>query len=343
LEQTRKPSTNENIIEILSLKKYYRVRRSLNPLKKPFYVRAVDDVSFSIRAGRTTAIVGESGCGKTTLARCIALLTPPTAGKITMESEPVKIDGGSLKKFYRKVQMVFQDPDSSLDPRMRIKDIIAEPLLNLFPVANGDIPRAVTEALLSVGLPLEFANAYPSQLSGGQKQRVAIARAIVTKPKVVILDEPTSALDVSVQAQILNLLIDLQEKYNLTYLFITHNIAVAEYISDYIAVMYAGKIVEQGPTKSVMLNPKHPYTVTLLLSSPIADPLRRRILRAEIRGEVPSLIDPPKGCRFNPRCPYMQKICESEIPSLIELKRSHFVACFYSEKVSLTDSVRDNG
>lgn len=311
----------------------------MNPFKKPFYVKAVDDVSFGIKTGKTTAVVGESGCGKTTLARCVALLTPLTKGEITIEGKAVKVEARFLREFYRRVQMVFQDPDSSLDPRMRIKDIIAEPLLNLFPKAKVDSAHAVAEAMLSVGLPLEFANTYPSQLSGGQKQRVAIARAIVTKPKVVILDEPTSALDVSVQAQILNLLIGLQEKYNLTYLFITHNIAVAEYISDYIAIMYAGKIVEHGPTKAVMASPKHPYTVTLLLSSPVANPYKRHILRVEIKGEVPSLINPPKGCRFNPRCPYMQAICESELPALTEIERNHFAACFFTEKVSMTGSV----
>jgi len=326
---------NEAILKTVNLKKYFPVGAGFNPFRRDGqkYVHAVDDVSLSIPRGNTVAVVGESGCGKSTLARTVILLTEPTSGEVYFDGK--RIDGARAnpKEVYRNMQMVFQDPDSSLDPKMAITRSIGEPLRELMNYSDAEIKSIVRESLLSVGLPPDFER-YPRQLSGGQKQRVAIARAISTHPKLVILDEPTSALDASVQAQILTLLVELQKKFDLSYMLITHNIAVAKYLADTVAVMYSGKVVEYGPTLTVIDRPRHPYTMALIRSAPIPDPWNRNLLQTEIRGEVPSAINPPSGCRFNPRCPYAEAICSQQAPTLEEISPSHFVACHFTDKTA---------
>lgn len=327
---------NESLLRTVELRKYYRSAKGINPFSraKEKIIRAVDGVSITIPYGKTLAVVGESGCGKTTLARTLALLTPATGGEIHFDGE--RIDEGRAvdREVYRKMQMVFQDPDSSLDPRMKVLEIIAEPLRGLTKMSQPEIRAAASESLRAVGLSDDFGERYPKQLSGGQKQRVAIARAISTRPKLLILDEPTSALDASVQAQILGLLVELQRKFSLSYMLITHNIAVAAYLSDLMAVMYAGNLVEYGPTAEVLKKPRHPYTIALLKSAPTPDPVARTLLQIEIRGEVPSAIDPPSGCKFNPRCPYAEEICSTKAPLLTNVAEGHTAACHFLEKTA---------
>jgi len=327
---------SETLLETVNLRKYYKSTKGMNPLSraKEKVVRAVDGVSLTIPQGKTLAVVGESGCGKTTLARTLALLTPPTSGEIRFEGR--RIDDGSVNEVevYRKLQMVFQDPDSSLDPRMKVGDTVAEPLRGLMGLGDSEVRRVAMESLTAVGLSADFAERLPKQLSGGQKQRVAIARAISTHPKLLILDEPTSALDASVQAQILNLLVELQRKFSLSYMLITHNIAVAAYLSDLMAVMYAGNIVEYGPSSDVLGKPRHPYTIALMKSAPKPDPWQRTLLTTEISGEVPSAIDPPSGCKFNPRCPYAEAKCTTDVPVLTQINQWHTAACHFLEKTA---------
>ena len=329
-------SDSEAVLRTQDLKKYFPIRRGLNPFshKEDRFVRAVDGVSFNIPKGKTVAVVGESGCGKTTLARTVALMTPPTGGQVYFEGKEITNGSISRSELYRYMQMVFQDPESSLDPRMKVGDSIGEPLRGLMRWKKDVVEDAVRRSLTAVGLSEEFAIRLPRQLSGGQKQRVAIARAISTQPKLVILDEPTSALDASVQAQILRLLLELQKEFQLSYMLITHNIAVAQYLSDTIAVMYAGFLVEYGPTRKVITKPRHPYTIALTESAPIPDPERRNLLEVEIKGEVPSAINPPPGCRFNPRCPFAESVCTRDNPPLAEVSPGHFVACHFVEKTA---------
>ena len=327
-------SNQRDLLEVTNLETFFSVKGSFSI---PYVghsdnVRAVDGVSLTLKVGETVAVVGESGCGKTTLARTILGLTQPTKGKIDIQG--VAAQSKALRERFMTVQMVFQDPDSSLDPTMKVKDTIAEPLVGLSKSTKDERNRRVTEVVRAVGLDEEFLERIPRQLSGGQKQRVNIARAIVTEPKLVILDEPTSALDASVQAQILNLLLDLQEKFRLSYLIITHNISVAEYLSDRIYVMYAGKVVEHGPTAEVIGQPRHPYTIALITSAPIPDPKERNLLKTELSGEVPSSIHPPLGCRFHPRCPYAEEKCAIEEPNLLPLTSERFAACHFIQKTA---------
>jgi oligopeptide/dipeptide ABC transporter ATP-binding protein len=325
----------EAILQTSELRKYFPIQRSLNPFSKSKkFVRAVDGVSMTIWKGTTIAVVGESGCGKTTLARSIALLAKPTSGDVIFNGTSIingKID---LRLVYRDLQMIFQDPESSLDPNIKISDSIGEPLEGLMGWSKEEVTSAVKKSLAAVGLTPDCLDRLPRQLSGGQKQRVAIARAISPQPKLVILDEPTSALDASVQAQILRLLLQLQKEYALSYMLITHNIAVAQYLSDFMAVMYSGNIVEYGLTEEIMAKPRHPYTIALISSAPIANPWKRNLLQVEIRGEVPSAINPPSGCKFHPRCPYANDICSKEIPEQQEISPGHFVACHFVEKTA---------
>jgi oligopeptide/dipeptide ABC transporter ATP-binding protein len=327
---------SDDLLVTKDLKKYFPIRRSLNPFSRSEkrYVKAVDGVSITLPRGKTVAIVGESGCGKTTLARTIARLTPPTSGQVLLDGQSIGADNKNVKEIYRKVQIVFQDPDSSLDPKRTIAQTVAEPVRGLLGGSETGVQERVIRSLSAVGLSEEQAQRLPKQLSGGQRQRVAIARAIAPSPKLLILDEPTSALDASVQAQILRLLIELQNNFGLSYMLITHNIAVAQYLSDMVAVMYAGHVVEYGPTKTVLAAPRHPYTITLMNAAPIANPWKRNLLNVEIRGEVPSSINPPPGCRFNPRCPYAEGICSEVDPPLEEVSPAHLVACHFKEKTA---------
>jgi len=325
----------EELLQTIDLKKYFPIQHGINPFSKvKKFVRAVDGVSLTVWKGTTLAVVGESGCGKTTLARTIALLTKATSGDIVFDGKSILSEKTDHKQVYRDLQIVFQDPDSSLDPNISVGESIGEPLYGLMGWNNDAVTGAIQRGLSAVGLSGDMSDRLPRELSGGQKQRVAIARAIGLQPKLVILDEPTSALDASVQAQILRLLLDLQKEFTLSYLLITHNIAVAEYLSDFMAVMYSGEVVEYGKTSEIMAKPRHPYTIALISSAPIANPWKRNLLQVEIRGEVPSAIDPPSGCKFHPRCPYGESICSNEDPKLREISPGHFAACHFVEKTA---------
>lgn len=312
------------LLETVNLKKYFRVRGSLT--KK---VRAVDGVSIRVYQGETLGVVGESGCGKTTLGRLVLKLIEPTSGRIYFEGRDVtKLRGKALREYWRNAQMVFQDPHTSLNPRMTIASTLLEPIRS-YKIDVGDEEEFLAKQMELVGLSREHLYRYPHELSGGQKQRVAILRAIITRPKLIVLDEPTSSLDVSVQAQILELLRDLQRKFSLTYIFISHDIAVVKYMSNRMAVMYLGKVVELGPSDEVFEKPLHPYSKFLLAAVPIPDP---RIARSRekmlIKGEPPSPINPPPGCRFHPRCPFAMDVCRKAEPPLEEVESRRQVACW---------------
>jgi len=331
-------STNEKntLLQIEDLAVYFDVGGSFSvPLltKHAAYVRAVDGVNIDVGVGETVAVVGESGCGKSTLARAVLGLIESKRGSVRIRGQDEATFKHSKDRF-KIIQMVFQDPDSSLDPSMKVKDTVSEPLVGLSSMSKNDREKKAAEVLNAVGLDNKFLDRLPRQLSGGQKQRVNIARAIVAEPSLVILDEPTSALDASVQAQILNLLLELQSKFNLSYMIITHNISVAEYLSDRSYVMYAGKVVEYGPTNAVIKDPRHPYTIALITSAPIPDPKERNLLKVEIVGEVPSVVNPPPGCRFHPRCPYAEQKCSDQEPLLEPLGPDRFAACHFIEKTA---------
>jgi oligopeptide/dipeptide ABC transporter ATP-binding protein len=292
-------------------------------------VRAVDDVSFTLRAHETLGVVGESGCGKTTLAHCLLHLLSPTSGSIHFRGQDVaSMKGASLKDFRRQVQMVFQDPQSSLNPRKRIGQIISSGL-NLRGVERSDTGSEIRQLLRQVGLDPDHVNRFPHEFSGGQRQRVGIARAIAVRPSLVVLDEPVSALDVSVQAQVINLLSDLQHEYHLAFIYIAHNLAVVRHVSDRIAVMYLGKIVELSPADELYRKPLHPYTAALLSAIPVPDLKARGSRRVVARGELPNALEPPPGCRFHPRCPRADEICRATEPPLTEFADGHLVACHH--------------
>lgn len=320
----------QEILRIEKLKKYYPIRSGLFR-RITGYVRAVDGVSLTINEGEVISIVGESGSGKTTIAKCILLLEKPTDGSIFFKNKSLtNLKGEELKEYRRNVQAVFQNPFLSLNPRMNVEGIISEPIKAHLKISKPEIKKKIYEVLELVGLSYKIISKYPHELSGGQAQRVAIARAVVLNPKLIILDEPTSALDVSVQAQILNLLADLKDSLNLSYLMISHDLSVVRYISDKIIVLYLGKIMEYGSTETIFKKPAHPYTQALLSSVP--DPYYK-ILKERIipKGEPPSPINPPSGCRFHTRCPYFMPICKRE-PPLVTLENDHKVICWlYAE------------
>lgn len=328
-------STNDYLLEVDNLKTYFPIRKGL--LRRTVgYVKAVDGVSFGIRAGQTLGLVGESGCGKTTVARSIVRLVPATEGRIVFgRVDVLSADRVKLRQLRRHISIVFQDPFGSLNPRMTVGDIIGEPLKVQRRVLGGhsrfrgnDIER-VSALLLKVGLSPGHMNRYPHEFSGGQRQRIGVARALVLEPKLVVCDEPVSALDVSIQSQILNLLKDLQDEFGLTYLFIAHDLAVVQFFCDVVAVMYMGRIVEQAGSEELYRNPLHPYTHTLMSAIPRVEPSQRR-KRKVPGGEVPSVLNPPSGCAFGPRCPLAEGVCMKQKPTLKKKAdyEEHFVACW---------------
>lgn len=318
--------TASTLVQIQHLKKHFPAGRGQS-------VRAVDDVSFNIYKGETLGLVGESGCGKTTVGRCLLRLIEPTSGAIKFDNQDLLGLGKSeMRVLRRRMQIVFQDPYSSLNPRMKVGDIIGEPLI-VHGIGNKqERQNRVAELLKVVKLDPDYANRYPHQFSGGQRQRIGIARALALNPDFIVADEPVSALDVSVQAQVVNLLQDLQEQFGLTYLFISHGLAVVEHISTRVGVMYLGKIVELAPAAQLYENPKHPYTQALLASIPLPDPEQTRDReRIALRGEVPTPLNPPPGCRFHTRCPHAMDKCKTHEPECKEIAPGHFAACFLNE------------
>jgi oligopeptide/dipeptide ABC transporter ATP-binding protein len=314
------------VLEVRDLKKHFPVRRGLLQ-RAAGQVFAVDGVSFTIAKGETLGLVGESGCGKSTVGRTVLRLIDPTAGSIRVGGEDIThLDKTRLRPYRRQMQIIFQDPFSSLDPRMSAGDIVAEPL-RVHGIASGSaVKKKVAELFDRVGLRKALMDNYPHQFSGGQRQRIGIARALALQPKLIVGDEPVSALDVSIQAQVLNLMLDLQREMGLAYLFISHNLAVVEHISHRIAVMYLGRIVEYTDKTTLFTRPLHPYTESLLLAVPVPDPRIKRQKRV-LQGDVPSPINPPAGCHFHTRCPYAVDRCRAESPALREVKPGQLVAC----------------
>jgi oligopeptide transport system ATP-binding protein len=324
-----KTNANNHLLEVEGLKSWYPIKKGL--LRKTVgHVRAVDDVSFAIPLGKTLGLVGESGCGKTTAARTIARLIPATGGKVTFcGADVLAAEGPQLKALRREMSIIFQDPYGSLNPRMTVGGIVGEPMLVHKTVSRSDVADRVATLLTKVGLSPDHINRYPHEFSGGQRQRIGIARALALAPKLVICDEPVSALDVSIQSQILNLLRDMQDEFGLTYLFIAHDLAVVEFVSDIVAVMYLGKIVELAPAAELYRNAMHPYTKALMSAVPEVDSEKRR-QRRKLSGEMPSPANPPSGCAFHPRCPLADGRCAELAPQLQQngSESEHFVSCW---------------
>ena len=319
------------VLSVENLSKEVELRTS-SEFRASRKVKLVKNVSFTLSRGQTLGIVGESGSGKTTLLKALSMISPPTEGRVVLDGELIFDKGKRTSKLKGRIQMIFQDPDGSLNPTMKVKDIVAEPLIPMN-LKKAIVAVKVATALENVGLGGKFAENYPSQLSGGQKQRVSIARAIAPSPALLLLDEPTSALDAAVQAQVLNLLKDLQKKLNLAYILVTHNIFVARYLSDRLGVFYTGELKELGPTETVLNNPLHPYTWTLLSAFPAPDPDKRTLLTTEVIGEAPSIISPPPGCTFHPRCLYVREKCKVDRPELKEYASNHIAACHYALEI----------
>ncbi len=329
----------EPLLRVKDLRKYFPIRQGFFG-RSVTQVRAVDGVTFDVFPGETMAVVGESGCGKTTAGRCLVRAFEPTGGSIlyrNRDGDEVALDtldNKSLKPVRRELRMIFQDPFSSLNPRMTVLDIIGDPL-RVHGIASGsELENRVADMLLRVGLRPEYMRRYPHAFSGGQRQRIGIAKALILSPQLVVADEAVSALDVSVQAQILNLLQELQAEFNLTYVFIAHDLSVVEYIADRVSVMYVGKMVEKAATDELYHNPKHPYTEALLSAVPRPDP-RERSQRIVLEGDVPDPAHPPSGCYFHPRCRYAQDVCATETPELRPIGEGHEVACHLAEDLDL--------
>jgi peptide/nickel transport system ATP-binding protein len=327
------------LLEVKGLKKFFPIRRGVMQ-RVVGHVRAVDDVSFFVEKGECLSLVGESGCGKTTTSRCILRAIPASAGEILFRPESgtvvdvATLSKGELRPLRRQMQMIFQDPFSSLNPRRTLLDIVAEPLVaNRIGTRQERIDR-VAELLRVVGLRPEYMRRYPHAFSGGQRQRIGIARALALNPSLVVADEPVSALDVSVQAQILNLLLELQAQLGLTYLFVAHDLSVVKHVSDRVAVMYVGRIVEMAPTEPLFAAPKHPYTEALMSAVPKPDP-RLRTQRIVLEGEVADPANPPTGCYFHPRCRYAEDRCRTATPALTEIQPGHFVSCHRARELTL--------
>lgn len=322
------------LLEVKNLKVHFPVKRGMFKAAQDF-VRAVDDVSFSIAPGETLGLVGESGCGKTTLGRAIVRLVEPTSGSVSLEGTDItKLDGTALRAHRRKLQMIFQDPYGSLNPRMTVEDIVGE-ALDIHGLAENKSARQkrIAELLKAVGLDASYAQRYPHEFSGGQRQRIGIARALAVEPKLIVCDEPVSALDVSVQAQIINLLQDLQQQHGIAYLFIAHDLAVVEHISRRVMVMYLGKVVELADAKTIVHAPKHPYTKALISAVPVVDPDSKR-QRIILPGDVPSPIHPPSGCPFHPRCPHAVADCERVVPKLENFSANQQAACIRMREIN---------
>jgi peptide/nickel transport system ATP-binding protein len=339
MAETAKTLKENTQLEIKNLKMHFPIRKGFTR-RLVGAVKAVDDVSFNVCCGETMGLVGESGCGKTTIGRCIMRAYDPTGGSMLYRNESgqvvdmAKLRGSELKPYRKELRMIFQDPYSSLNPRMNVLDIVAEPM-RIHNIAHGqDLEDRVAALLKKVGLRPEYMRRYPHAFSGGQRQRIGIARSLALNPKLVICDEAVSALDVSVQAQILNLLQDLQAELNLTYIFITHDLSVVEYIANRMAVMYVGKLVETAATSDLFNAPKHPYTEALLSAVPKPNP-RMKSKRIMLQGDVADPANPPSGCYFHPRCQYAQARCSSELPALREVTPGHFVACHFAEGLKL--------
>ncbi len=329
---------NELLLEVSDLRMYFPIQKGL--LRRTTgYVKAVDGVSLTIKKGETLGLVGESGCGKTTTGRCIVRVYQPTGGEIVFHDEGEVVDINrltrqDLKSFRRNMQMIFQDPFSSLNPRMTVLELVGEPLLAHGIARGQELEDRVAEMVNAVGLRVEHLPRYPHSFSGGQRQRIGIARALVQRPKLVVCDEPVSALDVSVQSQVVNLLQDLQSELDLTYLFVAHDMSVVRQVSNRIAVMYVGKLVEVAESEELLRNPKHPYSETLLSAVPRPNP-HHHMQRLNLEGEPADPANAPPGCVFHPRCRYMEDICKTEVPALTEMTPGHHVACHFAEQLEL--------
>ena len=327
------------LLEIKDLKVYFpiRSRSLLGSVTK--YVRAVDGVSFYVEKGETLGLVGESGSGKTTVGRSILRAIEPTEGQVTFNIDGQMLDLSQLsdkemRGFRKHMQLIFQDPYSSLNPRMTVRDIIAEPLVAQKLATGKEVDELVRDTAALCKLNLEYLRRFPHAFSGGQRQRIGIARALISQPQFIVCDESVSALDVSIQAEILNLLMELQEEFGLTYLFIAHDLSVVAHISKRVAVMYLGQFVELAPTKELFYTPKHPYTEALMSAIPEVDP-DQEMVPVHLEGEIPSPVNPPSGCRFHTRCPYVQDLCKTEVPQWQEIEKERFVACHFADTLTL--------